>query len=128
MLSDLFGSSNAEEIAELQYLFQLPKEREKAMNFLLEDPKGTLIVILELCSEICEKNLPICSKVIFLSRVSDFIKREPKLLQLVDKNKIEAFDEIIKLGQKKIGPHTRGCSMCFAPPMQYFNTCSMLAD
>ena len=129
MMSDLFDSSADEKIAELQYLLQCPKEREKAISFLLEDPRDTLVVILGLCTEICEKkDWPFCSKVSFLSKALDVIKREPKLLQFIENYKIKAFDEMLKSSRKKIGPHARGCSMCFAPPMQYFNTCSMLAN
>ena len=132
MATNIIDSLTAEEIAELQYLSQFPKEREKAISFLLEKPKETYCFILELCIEILEKNLPTCSKVSILSNFSDFIKREPKLLQCAGENRIKLFDEKLKSLRKKIGPHTRGCSMCdplcFAPPMQYFNSCSMLAN
>ena len=131
MATNIIDSLTAEEIAELQYLSQFPKERKKAISFLLEKPKETYCFILELCIEILEKNLPTCSKVSILSNFLDFIKREPKLLQCAGENKIEAFEGMLEPLRKEIGPHTRGCSMCdpkcFAPPRQYFNTCAMHA-
>ena len=131
MATNILGSLTNEEISEIQYLCQLPKEREKIMSSLLEQPRETYCFILKLCMEILESNLPICAKVSSLSRLTDFIKSTPKLLQCAGEDKIEAFERMLEPLRKKIGPHTRGCSRCdpncFAPPRQYFKTCAMLA-
>ena len=132
MATNIIGSLTDEEISEIKYLLQLPKEREKIMSSLLEHPRETYCFILGLCMEILESNFPFCKKVSVLSRFTDFIKSEPKLLQCAGEDKIEAFERMLEPSLKKIGPHTRGCSMCdpmcFAPPRQYFNTCAMLAN
>ena len=131
MATNIIDPFTDEEFSKLQYLSQFPEVREKAISFLLEKPKETYCFILEFCMKILESDFPTCLKVSFLSPFLDFIKREPKLLQCAGENRIKAFEGMLEPLRKKIGPHTRGCSMCdpkcFAPPRQYFNTCAMHA-
>ena len=125
------GSFTKEEIAETQYLLQSPQKREEAISSLLENPRETYLHILGLILEVGEKDWPICSKVHVFSNSLDFVKSQPKLIQCAGEDRIKVFEGMLERLRKKLGPHTRGCSMCdpgcFAPPMQYFSTCSMLA-